>query len=284
MIVRVPASSANLGPGFDALALALSVHADVIVEPIARDSVLDDAQKVDGHHPAAIAFRRNGGEGDVWIRSSIPVGRGMGFSGAVRVGGLVAAHAQRNGIDPEGLRQALPDLLHLATELEGHADNVAASLYGGVVATAAGHAVRISLAFEAAMVLWVPSFATSTDDSRRKLPESVPFADAVYNIGRTALLVAALAAGDIGALRSATEDRIHQDLRLAHAQPSRAAMSAALAAGAWAAWLSGSGPSVAVMCAVEEAITVADALPADGHSKILSVDRMGALMLQRRDD
>lgn len=284
MIVRVPASSANLGPGFDALAMALTMYADVIVEPIARESALDDAQKVDEHHPAAIAFRRNGGEGDVWIRSSIPIGRGMGFSGAVRVGGLVAAHAQRNGIDPGGLRQALPDLLHLATELEGHADNVAASLYGGVVATAAGHAVRLPLAFEAAMVLWVPSFATSTDDSRRKLPESVPFADAVHNIGRTALLVAALAAGDISALRAATEDRIHQDLRLATAQPSRAALSAALAAGAWAAWLSGSGPSVAVMCAVDEAITVAAALPADGHSKILSIDRMGALMLQRRDD
>jgi len=284
MIVRVPASSANLGPGFDALGMALTVYADVIVEPVLDDPVLAGAQLVDENHPASIAFRRNGGEGPLWIRSRIPVGRGMGFSGAVRVGGLVAAHAQRHGTDATGLQRALPDLLRLATELEGHADNVAASLYGGVVATAAGHAVRVPIALESAMVVWVPSFATSTDDSRRKLPESVPFVDAVYNIGRTALLVAAIAAGDVDALRAATEDRIHQDLRLATALPSRAALTAALDAGAWGAWLSGSGPSIAVMCAVADAEAIAAALPSEGHSKVLGIDRMGALMLQRRDD
>lgn len=284
MIVRVPASSANLGPGFDTLGMALTIYADVIVEPIVRDSALDDAMKADEHHPATIAFRRNGGEGDVWVRSSIPVGRGMGFSGAVRVGGLVAAHAQRHGTDAERLRHELPALLHLATELEGHADNVAASLYGGVVAAAAGRAVRVPIALDAAMVLWVPSFVTSTDDSRRKLPTTVPFADAVHNIGRTALLVAAIAAGDVGALRAATEDRLHQDTRLANAQASRAALSAALETGAWAAWLSGSGPSVAVMCAADAAEAIAAALPVDGHCKVLRIDRVGALMLQRRDD
>lgn len=285
MIVRVPASSANLGPGFDALGMALTVYADIIFEPVLADPVLEvGAKLLDEQHPATIAFRRAQGKGPLWLRSSIPVGRGMGFSGAVRVGGLVAAHAQLNGTDPDRLQGALPELLTLATELEGHADNVAASLYGGVVATAAGHAVRVPIALEPAMVLWVPSFATSTDDSRRKLPDSVPFADAVYNIGRTALLVAAIAAGDIRALRAATEDRIHQDLRLANAQPSRAALTAALAAGAWAAWLSGSGPSIAVMCAVDDADAIAAALPSDGHSKVLGIDRRGALMLQRRDD
>lgn len=284
MIVRVPASSANLGPGFDALGMALTIYADVIVEPVARDSSLDDAVKADEHHPATIAFRRNGGEGGLWIRSSIPIGRGMGFSGAVRVGGLVAAHAQRHGTDPDRLAHALPELLRLATHLEGHADNVAASLYGGIVASAAGRAVRVPIALDAAMVLWVPSFATSTDDSRRKLPKSVPFTDAVHNIGRTALLVAAIAAGDIDVLRAATEDRLHQDLRLANAQPSRVALAAALDANAWAAWLSGSGPSVAVMCAPDDAETIAAALPSDGHCKVLRIDRNGALMLQRRDD
>ena len=284
MIVRVPASSANLGPGFDALAMALTVYSDVIVEPVLDDPVLDDAQLVDEHHPASVAFRRNGGEGPLWIRSSIPVGRGLGFSGAVRVGGLVAAHAQRHGTEAARLHHARPELLHLATELEGHADNVAASLYGGVVATAAGHAVRIPIALEPAMVMWVPSFATSTDDSRRKLPELVPFVDAVHNIGRAALLVAAIASGEVEALRAATEDRIHQDLRLANALPSRAALAAALSAGAWAAWLSGSGPSIAVMCAAADAEAIAAALPSDGHSKVLRIDRIGAVMLQRRDD
>lgn len=286
MLVRVPASSANLGPGFDALGMALTIYADLIVDSghdsAGHESLLSasgDAQLLDERHPATIAFRQAGGEGLVRLRSSIPVGRGMGFSGAVRVGGLVAAHAQRHGTDPADLQRALPELLRVATELEGHADNVAASLYGGVVAAAAGRAVRIPIALDPAMVLWVPSFATATDESRRKLPESVPLTDAVYNIGRTALLVAALTTGDVAALRAATEDRVHQEVRLKNAEPSRAALSAALGAGAWAAWLSGSGPSIAVMCAVDDAEAIAAVLPADGHCKVLRIDRTGAVIV-----
>ena len=281
MIVRVPASSANLGPGFDALGMALTIYADVIVEPIEHEVELVGAQLLDEHHPGTIAFRRGGGDGSVSVRSSIPVGRGMGFSGAVRVGGLVAAHGQIRGVDTDRLQQAMPELLRLATELEGHADNAAASLYGGIVTTAAGHAIRVPVKLDPAIVMWVPSFATSTDESRRKLPDTVALADAVHNIGRTALLVAALVAGDIGALRTATDDRIHQTLRLAGAQPSRDALTAALDAGAWAAWLSGSGPSVAVMCAVENAESIAGRLPSEGHSKILRIDRTGAVIERR---
>lgn len=273
MQVRVPASSANLGPGFDTLGMALSLHAEV-----GLGEAPDGAQSATDRHPAMVAFRRHGGEGDLWVRSPIPVGRGMGFSGAVRVGGLVAAHAQRHGDDPDSLGAQLPLLLELATELEGHADNVAASLHGGVVATAAGHAVRVPMSFDPAMVMWVPSFTTSTDESRGRLPAQVPLDDVVFNLGRTALLVAALAAGEVGVLRDATQDRIHQDIRLAAAVPSRTALEMALDAGAWAAWLSGSGPTVAVMCAVDEAETIAAALPADGHTKVLRIDHAGAVV------
>ena len=273
MIVRVPASSANLGPAFDAVGMALALHAEVGAgEPPSGACAADE------HHPASIAFRAHGGQGPLWVRSPIPEGRGMGFSGAVRVGGLVAAHAQRCGADHDALQTALPELLGLATELEGHADNAAASLYGGIVATAGGRAVRIPMSFDPAMVMWVPSFTTSTDQSRGKLPASVPMADVVFNIGRTALLVAALAAGDVDALREATRDRLHQDVRLAAAAPSRAALHAALMAGAWAAWLSGSGPTVAAMCAVDEAESLAAALPDDGHTKILRIDHAGAVI------
>jgi homoserine kinase len=202
----------------------------------------------------------------------------MGFSGAVRVGGLVAAHAQRHGGEPDELQAALPALLVAATELEGHADNVAASLYGGVVATAGGRAVRVPLSFDPALVMWVPSFATSTDESRTKLRADVPMEDVVFNIGHTALLVAALAAGEVAALREASRDRVHQDARLAAAAPSRAALDTALQAGAWAAWLSGSGPTVAAMCAVDEAEDLAAAMPADGHTKILRIDHAGAVI------
>lgn len=202
----------------------------------------------------------------------------MGFSGAVRVGGLVAAHAQRHGDNHDVLQAALPELLRLATTLEGHADNVAASLYGGIVATADGHAVRVPMSFDPAMVMWVPSFVTSTDESRGKLASDVPMADVVFNIGRTALLVAALAAGEVDVLRSATEDRVHQDVRLAGAAPSRNALEMALAGGAWAAWLSGSGPTVAAMCAIDEAEALAAALPVDGHTKILRIDHSGTVI------
>ncbi len=162
--------------------------------------------------------------------------------------------------------------------LEGHEDNVAASLYGGVVAVAGGRAVRVPLGLEPAIVVWVPTARTSTEESRGKLPASVSLADATFNVGRTALLVAALAAGDAGALRSATADRLHQDIRLAAAPESRRAMDAAVEAGAWCSWLSGSGPTIAALVSPEEAKAVAAALPSTGQARVLSVDHQGAVL------
>jgi homoserine kinase len=273
VIVRVPASSANLGPGFDTLGMALTLYVEAGVidgEPPAG------SQRIDQFHPAGIAFRRAGGDGDLWVCSPIPVGRGLGFSGAVRVAGIVAAHAQQHGNDPARLAHTGAAMLALASELEGHADNVAASLFGGIVATAEGRAVQIPLAFDPAIVVWIPGSTTSTDESRSKLGREVALSDAVFNIGHTALLVAALAAGDVDALRCATQDRLHQDRRLAAAEPSRAALEAALAAGAWCAWLSGSGPTIAAMCPLDEADDLAAQMPVGGHTKVLRIDHAGA--------
>jgi homoserine kinase len=273
MIVRVPASSANLGPGFDALGLALDLHAEVGIDD---GDLPDGARAVDDHHPATKAFRVGGGRGALWVRCSIPVGRGMGFSGAVRVGGLVAAMVQRLGAD--ALAAGSAEILRQATELEGHADNVAASLYGGVVATAAGRAVHIPLGFDPAVVVWVPSFTTSTDESRDKLASTVSFEDAVFNVGRTALLVAALASGDVAALRDATQDRLHQSARLAKAEPSNEALQAGLDAGAWCGWLSGSGPTIAMLCAPDQAEFVIAALPEEGRARHMRIDHAGAVV------
>lgn len=265
--LRVPASTANLGPGFDALALALELRAEVgIVEGV----VPDGGRLVDERHPADIAFRRGGGEGALWVRSPIPMARGLGYSGAMRVGGLAAAAVQRAG-GPIDLGVVAPVLLEHAVELEGHADNVAASLHGGFVTTAAGHVVRVPLGTTPAVVLWIPSQETSTQRSRHGLPSSVSFADATFNVGRTALLVAALAGGDVDALRWATADRLHQDHRLAAAPGSRDALSAGLDAAAWCGWLSGSGPTVAFLCDPAAAEDVAAALPAEGHTKVVAV-------------
>ena len=104
------------------------------------------------------------------------------------------------------------------------------------------------------------------------------FDDAVFNVGRTALLVAALAAGNVHALRTATEDRLHQDQRFARSPGSRAALEVALEAGAWCGWLSGSGPTIATLCSPEEAEALAAALPRDGRSTVLAMDLEGAVL------
>ncbi len=273
MIVRVPGSSANLGPGFDALGMAVSLEVEM---GLLDGPPPDGAVAISPEHPGSVAFHRAGGTGSLWERSALPVGRGLGFSGAVRVGGALLAIAQQTGHDVEQVVARRHEVLALTAELEGHADNVAASLYGGVVATAAGRVVQVPLALDPAIVVWIPSFVTKTDESRRALPADVPLADVVFNIGRVALLLAALAAGEIDALRDGTADRLHQDRRLDLAPPSRAAIAAALDAGAWCSWLSGSGPTVAAMCSLHDGERIAAALPADGEARVLRIDHSGA--------
>jgi homoserine kinase len=262
-LVRVPASSANVGPAFDAIAVALGIHLEVSPE---------GAEPAPETHPAVRAFRNGGGRGPLCVRSRFPGGRGLGFSAAARVGGLLAVHAQ-NG---RGAREARAETLRAATELEGHADNAAAALYGGVVAVAARQVVRIPLARELSVVAWIPEGQTSTASARRLLPDQVPFEDAVFNIGRTALLVAALAAGATDVMRTATEDRLHQTRRLARARDTHIAIEAMLGAGAFAAWLSGSGPSAAAFVDRDQSARVAAALPATGRTLVLDIDDQGA--------
>jgi homoserine kinase len=263
--VRVPASSANVGPAFDAIAVALDMHLEVFAggeEPAAEN------------HPAVRAFRNAGGRGPLCVRARFPGGRGLGYSAAARVAGLLAAHAQRG----HSAREARAETLRAATELEGHADNAAAAIYGGVVAVAGRHVVRIPLARELAVVAWIPQGETATASARRLLPDQVSFDDAVFNIGRTALLVAALAAGAVDAMRAATEDRLHQNRRLARARETRVAIDAMLDAGAFAAWLSGSGPSAAAFCSREDAVRIAAALPNEGRALALDIDYQGAVI------
>lgn len=274
--VRVPASTANLGPGFDALALALSLDAHLGIA--GEDDVPDGGREVDERHPATIAFSRGGGTGTLWVRSPIPSGRGLGFSGAMRIGGLALAALQRAGGSLD-LAAVAPILLEHAIELEGHGDNAAASLYGGLVATAAGRAVRVPIGMEPAVVAWVPQEETSTARSRHALPSTVSFDDATFNVGRASLLLAALVAGDVEALQWATADRLHQDRRFAAAPTSRDALSRGLDAGAWCGWLSGSGPSVVFLCAPDAADALGAALPGSGHVKVLRVAERGVSML-----
>lgn len=274
--VRVPASSANLGPGFDALGMALSLYFEIGV--VGDAGIPEGAHRIDQRHPAHGAFVRNGGHGALWGKSEIPMGRGLGFSGAARVGGAVVAHAQHNGTSPQALASAREHILAVTTQLEGHPDNVAASLVGGVVASASGQVVQLPLGIDPAVVVWIPESQTSTHESRTTLDVTVPLVDAVFNIGHVSLLLAALAAGDVSALRVATQDRLHQNVRLSIAPHSQAAMDCALAGPSWCAWLSGSGPSVAAMCARADAQQLATLLPRNGDVKILTIDLHGAVI------
>ncbi len=147
------------------------------------------------------------------------------------------------------------------------------------MATSAGRIVRVPCAVDVVMVVWVPSYTTSTSESRTKVGPIVSLDDAVFNIGRTALLVAALASGDVSALRDATQDRLHQELRLAAVPQSREALTIGLANGALCGWLSGSGPTIALMCDPAHVDGVVGALPADGSTKVLQIDTEGVVVL-----
>jgi homoserine kinase len=262
--IRVPATSANLGPGFDALGLALTTYLDLTLggEPATEES-----------HLAVRAFRRAGGTGPVTVRAEVPGGRGLGFSAAARVAGLFAAALQQG----KSIVRVQRAVLREATALEGHADNAAAAVFGGLVAVAGGAFTRVPLAVEPAVVVWIPDRETSTKSSRAQLGATVPFDDAVFNVGRTALMVAALASGDVGALRIAAEDRLHQNARLARVPESHHALRTAVEAGAWCAYLSGSGPSIAALVAPGRAAeAVAAALAPTGRAVVLGVDHEGA--------
>ncbi|WP_377269381.1 homoserine kinase [Peterkaempfera sp. SMS 1(5)a] len=254
--VRVPATSANLGPGFDAFGLALGLYDDVVVRVADAGLHVDiagegaDTLARDERHLVVrslrAAFEVLGGQPrglEVVCANRIPHGRGLGSSSAAICAGIVAARAVTIGgasvLDDAGL-------LALASELEGHPDNVAACLYGGFTVAwtdeDAARAVRLEPSDEVVPVVFVPATPLLTETARGLLPRSVPHADAAANAGRAALLVEALTRRP-ELLLPATEDRIHQDYR-SSAMPESAALVAALRAEGVPAVISGAGPTV----------------------------------------
>jgi homoserine kinase len=271
--VRVPASSANLGPGFDVLGMALDLPADV-----GTGEPPPGARTADEHHPATIAFRALGGTGALWIRTSIPMSRGLGYSGAVRVGGAAVAAIQRAAARDAAEVGRGREVLEVAARLEGHGDNVLASQRGGVTVYDPERPVELRLAFdpEPVVVAWSPIDVTaSTNRSRAALPAAVDRADATFNVARVAMLVAAFERGDVDLLRTAMEDRLHQQARLGVLPGSAEALAVGLAAGAWAGWLSGSGPTIAFLCAPADARRLAERLPPGGQVRTVGIDNTG---------
>lgn len=246
---RVPATSANLGPGFDCLGLALDLWGEVTLyaeggekgvpgplDRMALTAARRLLQEVGRPAPAGLRARYQG---------EIPVARGLGASAVARVGGLVAANALLGEpLDREAL-------LALAAELEGHADNAAPALFGGlqVVVREGERLLHLAAPLPAGLraVLFVPQLRMPTGESRKLLPQALSREDAVHNIGRAALLVAALARGRLDLLDAATRDRLHQPARAQLFPAMSAIFDAAREAGAHCAYLSGGGSAICAL-------------------------------------
>ena len=286
--VHVPATSANLGPGFDSAGLALDLHDDVVVQVTSGgvDVVVEGEGTgrlpLDERHLVVRALRatfdRLGGQpAGLALRCTnrIPQSRGLGSSSAAIVAAVVAARALVEGgdelLDARGA-------LALADELEGHPDNVAACLHGGVTfawSTPDGpQVVRLDACDDLAPVVFVPSTTSSTAQVRGLLPPTVPYADAVLNASRAALLPLALTR-DPALLLAATEDRLHQGYR-APAMPATAALVERLRAQGVPAVVSGAGPTVLALTTRETRAAVAAPDRPGWSVHALDVEPLGA--------
>jgi homoserine kinase len=249
----VPASSANLGPGFDSFALALPLLAEYEVRPARSwtvsvegdgDGVPTDEENlfIVGAHATARAAQEDLGTYHVVQRSAIPIARGLGSSAAAIVGGVVAANALLG--DPLDRRS----LLRIATEVEGHADNVAAALYGAFTVALPGDdgpvATRIAFPRAWRICLLIPREPLATEKARAVLSATVSRADAVFNLAHAAALLAAVLRSDGALLSIAMADRLHQPARAHLVNGLDEIIAAARGAGAFGAALSGAGPAV----------------------------------------
>jgi homoserine kinase len=250
----VPASSANLGPGFDVLAAALSLHLELeVVETgsfavvtsldVPRDRSNLVVRAFERLHPAdAFEFR---------ISSEIPLSRGLGSSAAAIVAGLLAA---------DHLFELDADVMSLAIELEGHPDNVGAAIEGGFVIADGARAHRFEPPMGLEAVLVVPEERLRTEEARAALPSSVPIEDVVFNVAHAATLVLGLSLADWDLIAAGLRDRLHQPHR-AHLYPRSAELlERASSLGALGATISGAGPAVLVWCHYEQTGKLVEAL------------------------
>jgi homoserine kinase len=292
IVARVPATSANMGPGFDCLGMAIELYNDVTLVPggpfrveiagegaetLPRDrsnlvarTVIRFFESI-GRPTPSFALR---------LTNRIPMTGGLGSSSTALVGGLLAANRLAGDI------LSRLEVLRLAYELEGHPDNVAPAMLGGIVVSVVdeGRLVTLPLSVPAGLraVLFLPRFSTSTREARRLLPTRVSLGDAVFNLSRSSLLVGALATGHLDLLRVATRDRLHQPHRQVLFPSMNRLFDAALEAGALAVWLSGSGSALlaltngkeAEVAAAFECAAVAHGVA--GRSRVVDLAAMGA--------
>ncbi len=300
--IRVPATSANLGPGFDALGLALALYNTVSIgaynggDRVAMRGEGRGVLSCDERNIAYSSARKTFAQLEIdfdfslQMHNEIPLSRGLGSSAAARVGGIVAANewARAHGhrvLDVE-------ELLSLATQLEGHPDNAAAALRGGLVASCCDGenavAVKVAVAKWPQFAVWIPDEHLPTKAARQVVPTHLSREDAVFNISRAALLVAAMTSGDWSALRVALNDRIHQSQRAPLIRGYQEITRASVENGAIGATLSGAGSTILLWCdqtsstrsSVETAVRdVANHHDFNGRFLWLEVDEIGATVV-----
>ncbi len=298
LAVRVPATTSNLGPGFDALGLALEISNQVKAEPADTLSIEIEGEGADSlpvgednvMHQAFVRGCREVGIATptlrIRCRHAIPTARGLGSSAAAVIAGLMLADAWTNGV------MGPARVLALATELEGHPDNAAPGVFGGlqssVMADGVVHRLTVPVKSMPSIALFIPGFEMKTRDARAVLPDTLSRADAVFNISRTALLVAALASGDTTTLDIATRDVLHQPARTKLFPAMPMLFSAARTAGAYGVWLSGAGSTLAAFASDHLVRSVAEAMASaaraqgiTGRAVVTRMARHGALWTRR---
>jgi homoserine kinase len=264
-VVRVPASSANLGPGFDVMAAALALHLEIEVRETGSFAVHTDLDVPrDRSNLVVRAFERlHPADGFAFhIASDIPLSGGLGSSAAAIVAGLTAA---------DHLFELDADVRGLAIELEGHPDNVSAAIEGGFVICQDGGAHRFEPPMGLEAVLVVPDAPVRTEQARAALPDTVPMRDAVFNVAAASTLTLGLATGSWDLIAAGLADRLHQPRR-AHLYPRSAELVRdATGYGALGATVSGAGPTVLVWCSYEQTGAVIDGLrsAADGWAEVI---------------
>jgi homoserine kinase len=280
VIASAPASSANLGPGFDSLALALERYIEVEIEPASHLIVHSEGEGAGlsdnaSHLAARVAVDVAGHDRlAITVRSEIPVARGMGSSAALAVAAAAAAGS--------------PDPLGVAARIDGHPDNAAASVVGGLTSACIirdqVRVVRLPLDDRLELVVLVPDRTLPTKSARQALPDTIDRADAIFNLGRMGMLLAGLADHRFLA-KEATEDRLHQNYRVPLFPEAPSLLSALQAGGALASCWSGAGPSLLAMCAPGTAEMVRKAGEAalldhgvGGHALALRPDHRGLVV------
>jgi homoserine kinase len=253
-LIRVPASTANLGPGFDTMAAALALHLELEVVETGQFAVQTELPVPTGRDNLVVrAFERlHPADGfEFRISSQIPMTGGLGSSAAAAIAGLMAA---------DHIFELDADVRAHAGELEGHPDNVAAALNGGIVVCDGPRVHRFDVPMGLEAVLVVPHDAVATAQARAALPRTVPLGDAVFNVACASLLAAGLTTGDWELISAGLRDRLHQPYR-AHLYPRSAKLlDRAVSLGAIGATVSGAGPAVLFWCQYDQTATVSERL------------------------